>query len=470
VIIAALRHELHGLWRSPGRLVGVVLFLGASALALGAGDRFHADWEAALDGGEALESTSIDEARGWFDAGAAGPEDRPWVNLHDPIWQDWYAGTRIGRLPSDLAGIAAGSIDDSPVVVRVHRSGDPFRSEGLEIENPELGRTEALDLVFVLGAFIPLLVGLLGLGCGARERESGIERLIAIQRGSAWGWFVSRGVATTIIVAVAVTVVWVGAAISMRPPVADAVRLLGLSWAYVLLWGGLLMLTGIAARSVKEATVLFGATWVLLVVLVPSLLSEAAVSAVADDYGIESTLDERAEQYGAVTEDVATILPDLYAAYPELAELPAAGLEELPRSAQRLARAAMQASASRTRHEEAIEADAGQARASMVRMIACPPVALTLAAETLAGRTPEAAAEFRGVVVGAVEDRIRWLLTRAWQNDPLTADDFAALVASSPPHVATAPGGVLPHVGVLLGWAAVAWTIGVVRLRRGARA
>lgn len=100
------------------------------------------------------------------------------------------------------------------------------------------------------------------------------------------------------------------------------------------------------------------------------------------------------------------------------------------------------------------------------KMAWSPTVALTLAAERLAGRDLHSALAFRRAVVDSVAERADWVVERAWRDSPLSLEDFESLAAPVPTVVLTQPASVTPHLTVLLAWTVVAWAVGVVRVRR----
>ncbi len=466
MILEAIRQELAGVRRSPVRLTALVIFFAASALAMLAGQRFVDDWSASLDQARQQQGESAQSVRGWFAEGAAGPEDRPWVNVAEPLWQDWYAGTRLGREPAPLAGIATGSLDDSPRVARVHRLANPFLEEGSKIENPELGRTEAVDLVFVLAVFVPLLIGVLGMGCGAYERESGLVHLIAVQRGRASSWFLARAAAIAVLAGVTVLAV---ASIAIARAGAfdrDGVGLVAITLLYSALWTGLFTATAVAARSRREAALAYGGVWVLLVLLAPTLMSEQALSSTAENAGLTTALDQRAQQYDGYAEDAAVLIERLYSARPDLRALPAAALDTLPPKIERHVYDWSRVQNLVAEDDEKAIAERRSVASAERTMAWSPRVTLTLAVERLAGRDLHSAMTFRHEVVNAVAERADWVVEQAWRDTPLSLEDFETLVDRAPTSVRATPASVTPHLTVLLAWTVAAWAVGVLRVRR----
>ena len=274
------------------------VFIGLMAIAMGASH--VATWQASVVTAEQAQQESIDEARGYFALGKSGPDDRSWVDLSESRWQNEYAGTRVIRRPGVLAGIAAGSVDPAPVAVQLGSRTDPLSVTGYRIENPEIV-SRSVDLVFVLTMLTPLLVGVLGLGLGSREREAGIDRLVTVQAGAVRGWLVARGVAITVLVGAAVAGLCVAAALVGGAGWIEGVALLTLGLAYTGLWGGLLLVVAAHARTVRVAAFEFGAIWTVLCVLLPAAAAEVGVGRIGADFAIEQTLDARASSGAPMT-------------------------------------------------------------------------------------------------------------------------------------------------------------------------
>ena len=64
--------------------------------------------------------------------------------------------------------------------------------------------------------------------------------------------------------------------------------------------------------------------------------------------------------------------------------------------------------------------------------------------QLLAGRGSISASDFRDRVVVSIRDRLEWLLEQAWQQQPLQAEDFDALVGAYRSRVEPGSVGRLP--------------------------
>ena len=460
----ALGFELRCLLRSRSGLLALASYLLVGVLAVVLGQRYVADWEQAIELAQTAQQESVSEAESYFQAGK-GPENRPWVDLTKSTWQDHYAGTRVHREPASLAGIAAGSVDSAPVAFRVSRRADPSSGGGARIENPELAMG-TVDLTFVLSVLSPLLIGVLGVGIGGREREEGIDRLITVQSGSVRGWLLARLLVVTALVAGTNLVLCLAAGLAGGAEMDGLLLLLVFGLVYTVLWGGLLAIVSTYALSVRASALSFGALWLCLCVLLPSLAAEASLARVQTDFGLAETLEARSLSYEAYNLAVDDVKSQVYRWQPELAGLPAASRGELGRGARRLATGAVLVAAmdERVQARQAQSADA-QAFSESVAW-GSPAIALTLALERLAGVGPEAAAEFQAFTMQAVVQRVRWVLRHAWLEEPLKREDFDALVSAAPGPLSWTPRGLNGPAWMLAVWALMSWFIAAVGLRR----
>ena len=318
----ALGFEIRALLRSRAGAAALVAYVAIGALAIGLGERHTAGWREALETAQAAQETSIAEAQELLASGS-GPPDRPWIDLTQPAWQDRFAGTRTAREPGALAGVAAGSVDPAPVVFHVHGRADPLSAGGHRIENPELA-AGSVDLVFVLSMLTPLLVGVLGLGIGGREREERIDRLIVVQAGEARSWLLARMLAVTAIASAAAGALSLAAGLVGGASAAEIGTLLALTLSYTALWGGLLLALNANARSIRAGAFTFGALWTVLCVLLPTAAAELGLGRVQADFALSDTLGAREQTYSTYEQEVDDLIEVFYGHYPELRQLPVA--------------------------------------------------------------------------------------------------------------------------------------------------
>ena len=423
--------------------------------------------EDAVETAQKSQEEAIEEARGYLLSGE-GPEDRPWVDLSVSMWQDYYAGTRVHREPGGLAGISAGSVDHAPVTFQVSRRADPSSGGGSRIENPELA-VGTVDLVFVVSILSPLLLGVLGLGIGGREREERIDRLIVVQSGEVQGWLLARLLSVTLVVAASNIGLCLLAGFLGGGSTGEVGVLVGLGLAYAVLWGGLLAVVSAGAKSVRAAALSFGAVWMIVCIVLPSVAAEVGLARVQTDFGVAETLEARTVSYEAYEMADEDASAELYRRYPELLELPAALDEELyPGALRHLTDAVLVAAKSERINARQRETESAQSFSQRAAW-ASPAIALTVAFERLAGVGPEAASAFQSYAMDAVDARVGWVLTKAWSKAPLGPADFEALLEEAPEAFLWEPDGVLSPSVAIFTWGLSSWLFAIVGLRRSER-
>ena len=460
----ALQFEVRSIVRDRVGTVALVAFLSIGTIALFLGERHVEGWRNAVQTAGEAQQESIDEARGYFTTGQ-GPPDRPWVDLAEPRWQDHYAGTRTHREPSALAGIAAGSVDPAPVVFRVNSRSDPSSGGGYRIENPELAMG-SVDLTFVLSILSPLLIGILGVGIGGREREERIDRLIIVQSGDVQGWLMARLVVVAGVASLSNAALCGAAGILGGANLEETGVLVAFGVGYAALWGGLLAAVGACARSVRAAALSYGVLWMALCIVLPTVAAEVSLGRVQSDFGVAETLDARALSYEAYELAIDDVTTQLYDWYPELAELPAASDEALGRGPKRSATSAILVAAMAERVQARQDESSAAQRFAERAAWASPAVALTVAFERLAGVGPAAASAFQAHSMEAVEQRVRWMVRSVWAKTSLDQADFEALIDSAPSAFRWKPGfwGTTPIAMSV--WFVLSWAFAIVSFRR----
>lgn len=468
MLTLALTFELRSLLRSRASVVALLGFLAVGALAIFVGERHVAQWQEEVEKAEQAEATSVEEARGYFDRGESGPEDKPWINLSEPSWQDQFAGSRIVREPAPLAGVAAGAVDSAPAAFLINRWARPMSAGGYRIENPELA-SGAVDLAFVLTVLVPLLVCILGLGIGTRERESGIAPFIVVQAGAMRGWVVARMLAVAGIAGAASTVLCLAAGVIGGASVGETAALIAFALLYAALWSGLLLAVNARATTVRAAAYGFGVIWTVLCVLVPALVTEIAFAQVEQDFAVAETVQARTQRWAVWERDFKEILGDFYGLYPDLDPLSWEAVEKLPRQKQNVVRGAIEAALFAGRLVENLEQER-EARILTERVAwLSPTVAITLGLERLAGVGADAGFAYRNALDQAVKARVEWVVHKTWANQPLTASDFEALVTSTPSSFQAPRDKSVGPVLALIVWTIFAWGIAMVGLNRTER-
>ncbi len=466
MIAAALGLELRILARSPWRVLVLLLVLGTGFFATFQGQLDVRRWEDSVEAGFAAQNETVAETRELFAAGEKGPEERPWVDLSDPVWQDWYAATRLCRTPAPLAGIAFAAAEVGTVAIRINRWTDPTLPQGARIENPELAAAGGLDLVTVLALLLPLMILALGVELGGYERATGILPMIRVQSGRDRTWLTARCIAVGVIGAAVGLSLVAGACALGSMNAGSGLAFATLVVAYVAVWTALLGAVALRVQNPSQGAVAMGAAWILLCVLVPAIGVERSAALAADDFAIDLTVEARdAGQAYADWEDEAVLarmqerFSDLQGQVPEdrseaadvaRSALWIVGLEELLANRR--------------------ERSGRQSRLVGMMSLASPAVAFTHALEGLAGRGPEAARSFQQSVVEATSARISRYVQSTWSSQTLDSQDFEELLTITPATVGSLVRPAWKEGGLLGAWALLFVALaGILSRRRRAR-
>ena len=459
MIGVALGLELRTLLRSPLRMLALAMVLGTGVFVILQGQRDVDRWEEAIASARAEEEESLNEARELLAAGLRGPEDKPWIDLSMPSWQDRYAATRLAREPAPLAGIAFASAEVGAVAMRVGRFSDPLLPQGTKLENPEITATGGLDLVTVLALLLPLMILAMGIEIGGYERVTGILPLVRVQSGRDRSWIGARCLAVGLLAAVA-GVFLAGVACGVAGVGAKTCAILAvLVLAYVAFWTAVLLAVALFARHPSQGAVAMGAAWLVVCVLIPAIGVERSASLAADDFAVDLTVEARDAGRALSEMEEKALVAALLVRFPDL-EGP---MPKNPSSAVGMARSGMRIVGIEERMASREERGDAQERLVQTMGFVSPAVAFTYALEQLAGRGPGPAVDYRRAVVAAVADRMERYIANSWDYTPLGSEEFEELHASTPQAVASSVRTGWRELALMVAWAIVvgglAWVL-----------
>ena len=428
MITTALGLELRNLMRSPLRLLTLVLVLSVGYFVIAQGQKDVSRWNESIDKGLEAQNKSLEEARGYFARGVNGPAERPWINLRQNRYQDYYAAVRLARAPAPLAGMAFASAESGAVTMQLNRFADPMLAQGNKIENPALAAAGGLDLVTVLSLLIPLLILALGVEVGGYERSTGLLPLVRVQTGRDRSWIWARCLAVGLIAA-AVGLTLAGIAVTVAGAgLWDAIPLCALIIAYVGVWTALLAAIALRARNPSHGAVGLGTAWIVLCVLVPSLGVERSAALAADDFALDLTVEAREEKGAVYEKEEEELYATVSARFPALI-----GKEPEPRSSGvSAAREGVRLINLEERMAEREEHSQSHTKLVKWMNLASPTLAFSHALEGLAGRGPDAAQGFRQAMVEGLSKRAELSIAANWRLEALGLNDFEALVEASP--------------------------------------
>jgi ABC-2 type transport system permease protein len=145
-----------------------------------------------------------------------------------------------------------------------------------ELENPSVLLAGRFDLAFVLVWLFPLFLLAFVYDLVAGDRESGTLRLGLAQGITPGRWLAHRALALALpVLGLAALATLAAVVVSINAALNRLVLAVAVVLAYGLFWVALAIAVNAVARSAAGAATALGATWVLLVLVVPTLLNVA---------------------------------------------------------------------------------------------------------------------------------------------------------------------------------------------------
>ena len=187
-------------------------------------------------------------------------------------------GTTAVLPPAPLPLLAAGQSDLSPghETVVLWKLAAPADTRA-ELANPSHLMAGRFDLAFVLVWLFPLFLLALVYDLMAGDREAGTLRLALAQGIAPWGWMARRALARSLPMLALAALATLAAGLFGGTDGAGTRLLIAIAvvLAYGLFWVSLALAVNAVARSAAGAATALGATWVLLVLVAPTLLNVA---------------------------------------------------------------------------------------------------------------------------------------------------------------------------------------------------
>jgi ABC-2 type transport system permease protein len=274
-------HELRLLLRARLAAFAIVLLAALTIGAVGAGMAEVARQRAAIEAIAPAQEEDIAAIAAWA-AETGDPGSAAYYSFH-PTWD----------APSPLAFAALGMRDVAPYILRVRALGLEAQIYDGDNFNPQLALPGRFDFAFVLVFLAPLIVVALFHDLVSGEREAGRARMLEALPGSRRRLWLRRGGLRFALLFAALAVPFVVAATISGASVGAILLILAATGAYLLFWMGLAALVGrLRWSSVANAATL-AASWLVLVLVLPTLAHVAINQAVPVGQGAEIALAQR---------------------------------------------------------------------------------------------------------------------------------------------------------------------------------
>lgn len=179
--------------RCKSKLISYLLFVCTCLYAIQTGLNLYDKQSETIIEIQQEQAAEIQKVNTWFVEGKNGPEDRSWVNIHEPYWALRYAPTYVIKSPSSLLPLGLGQSEQFGYYKEVTFWSSTYDNDMVEeIANPERLGNGTLDFAFLILYLLPLLLIVLTYDIGGLEKDENFENLVKIQYGSLNRWVAIR--------------------------------------------------------------------------------------------------------------------------------------------------------------------------------------------------------------------------------------------------------------------------------------
>jgi ABC-2 type transport system permease protein len=427
-----IKYEWLNLLRDKWVVILLILFLGITAFAVRNGAEKVADRMVGIN--KEKEKLAKQDQKLIADIDSLN-------NLQIPALESWrdprslsaiaWNGSRVASMePQPLALISTGQSDLFSHSVKPKINNEAYTLGFSELSNPVQLLFGSFDLAFVCIYLLPLLVLAFSYNILSSEKESGVLRLTMAQPISLYQWLLGKLLLRFFILTAIVSssilfsISIFGISIIEN---ADAIsKLLVLVIAYTFFWFMVSFIVNLVGKSSGSNAVSLIAVWVVLVLLIPSIISQTANSF----YPVPSRtimIHEYREAKAMAEKKADEILKSYYRDHPELA--PKDTTEENQYSWWLGNFAAADVINQSTKpildnYNQALQQQ--QAWGNRLSFLS-PAILVQDGLNDLAGTSPAHYTDFRNQVIKFSDQWHAYFSTRMFKNERMQSADFATL-------------------------------------------
>lgn len=427
-----IKYEWMNLLRDQWVIILLVLFLGVTLFSVRNGkekvdDRmtsiaFEKEKIVKLDQNFAADIDSLNRN--------LKPAPEPWRDPRSLSTIAWNGSRVVSMEPRPLALIATGQSDLFSHSVKPKINNEAYTLGFSELSNPVQLLFGSFDLAFVCIYLLPLLVLAFSYNILSSEKESGVLRLTMAQPVSLYPWLVGklllRFIVLTGIISVSILFSLSVFGIDVIGNIGAIARLMTIVMAYVFFWFSVSFFINLLGNSSGSNAVSLVAIWMVLVLLVPSIISQTANAF----YPVPSRtimIHEFREEKALASKRADEILKSFYREHPELAPKDSteknpyrwwlgnfAANEVIHKSVQPIMESYSQA------------LDKQQSWVNQWAFLS-PAILLLNGLNDLAGTSPAHYTDFRSQVIAFSDTWHAYFRTRMFRNEKMDSKDFETL-------------------------------------------
>ena len=165
--------------RRRSKLFSYLLFVMACVYSIHNGLTLHQKQEDTIQSIRQEQTQEIQKVQAWFAEGKNGPEDREWVDIHQPYWSLRYAPTYVTKSPSRLLPLGIGQSEQFGYYKEITFWSSTYDSDMVEeIANPERLGNGNIDFSFLVLFCLPLLLIIMTYDIGGLEKDERFAEIL----------------------------------------------------------------------------------------------------------------------------------------------------------------------------------------------------------------------------------------------------------------------------------------------------
>lgn len=218
-----------------------------------------------------------------------------------------------------LSGISIGQSDLNSHIQSVGIVALEGQKHNTDLINPMRQQVGNLDMSFLIIFLFPLIIIALNFNILSQEEESGTWKMITIQAKSAFNFLIAKLFIRLIFIVFALTILFLVAKIVMHIPWStNFFTLIAMSYLYILFWFALCLFVILLRKSSSTNAIVLLASWLLLVVFIPALVSNYISSKYPVNEAFSMVIKQRDAYHQKWDTDKEETLKRFYKRYPHL--------------------------------------------------------------------------------------------------------------------------------------------------------
>lgn len=220
---------------------------------------------------------------------------------------------------SPLAGISIGQSDINSHIQSVSITALEAQKHNTDLVNPMRQQVGNLDVSFLIVFLFPLVIIALNFNVLSEEEEKGTWKMVTIQSKSSFRFLLSKISIRLVFVFTILLCLFFGVKLVLNIPLSsDFFAIVAMSCFYILFWFALCFFVILLRNSSNTNLIVLLASWLLLVVFIPVLISNYINKVYPVDEAFTMVIKQRDAYHEKWDTDKKETLEHFYEHYPQL--------------------------------------------------------------------------------------------------------------------------------------------------------